>query len=346
MFKFFILFFIIIIFFILNLKNNRLIYTYLCFNNQKINIKTKSNSWSRTALILKKYPKLKLCIGGHGGWLNGDNVVKMSLIENEKGIIDFKDKLYILIDSRLSCRLLYKFLNKKNNFIGGFPDPFDISVGGVLSIGGVGLTSIKYGLLAENVIEIYGFLKGTTEIKKLDNNLLCSLGRVGIITYIKFKINVKENYKWFKIKANKENINYKFLETKNVIHFINIIKNNISIINYSIKTLESNINFKEDNIYNSSANWILSKTKNHKSPLWISWIFPDLNSYLIFFNFADSKLINIDKYWHIILIGNTLKKRPSHYPLTNTKISYCVSLYLFEKKKNLGKFKKRNSNTN
>ena len=154
----FILFLIYLIFIILISKK------YTCFNKETIIIKKISSNWHDTAKILKDNPSLKLCVGGHGGWLENDKVLKMNKLK-EEGIKNFKilneNEAEILVDSRTTSETIYNWLSKKDYFIGGQPDPFDISIGGILSIGGVGISSISQIILAENVIELYGFQKGT-----------------------------------------------------------------------------------------------------------------------------------------------------------------------------------------
>ena len=135
---------------------------YTTFNKETIIIKKRSSNWHDTAKILKNNPSLKLCVGGHGGWLENDNVLKMNQLK-EEGIKNFKilneNEAEIIVDARTTSETLYNWLLEKNYFIGGQPDPVNISIGGVLSIGGAGLSSISQGMLAENVIELYGFKK-------------------------------------------------------------------------------------------------------------------------------------------------------------------------------------------
>jgi hypothetical protein len=319
---------------------------YTGFNKETIIIKKRSSNWHDTAKILKDNPSLKLCVGGHGGWLENDKVLKMNKLKDE-GIKNFKilneNEAEILVDSRTTSETIYIWLSKKDYFIGGQPDPFDISIGGVLSIGGAGFSSISQGILAENVIELYGFKKGTTVIEKQNPyDFMCNLGKNGIITEVKLKCQKYENIRWLNFNIHFSKLNedyYKSILNNKVKYFNQLIMNDIS--NIIIGTTDSEIKTSPkillDNNYKDTKTWMINNNK--KKALWTSWIFPNSKLYLKFFYKANYILMGLEKIWHIIIANNSNKIRPSHFPLTNTKYSYGACIYLYTDKDKWNKIK-------
>ena len=329
---------------------------YTTFNKETVIIKKRSSNWHDTAKILKNNPSLKLCVGGHGGWLENDKVLKMNKLKDE-GIKNFKilneNEAEIIVDARTTIDILYIWLSKKDYFIGGSPAPFDISIGGVLSIGGAGFSSISQGILAENVIELYGFKKGTTVIEKQNPyDFMCNLGKNGIITEVKLKCQKYENIRWLNFNIHFSKLNedyYKSILNNKVKYFNQWIINDIS--NITIGTTDSE--FKKSpkillDKYHKDYKGFKDDSDNKKSvenftikPLWACWIFPNCKLYLEFLDIADNILIdlNIDITWHIIIVNNSNKLRPTHFPLTNAKYSYGIDLFIDTDKDKWNKIK-------
>ena len=332
-----ILFIILITLFLLFIYTFFIPTKFYGFNKECIYIKHYSPNWHDTAKILKNNPSLKLCVGGHGGWLENDNVIKMDTIK-EDGIKNFKilneNEAEIIVDARTTSETLYNWLLEKNYFIGGQPDPVNISIGGILSIGGVGISSISNGLFAENVIELYGIKKGGTEIEKQNPyDFMCNLGENGIITDVKFRCEKIEDMEWDRYMVNIIDLNEQFYKTminNKVKYFNQIIKDDIcSIIIGKIGNRKDNTKYYNNNLYNGIFKWI--RNNNKKKPLWVSWIFPNCKLYLEFLDIVDNIFINlnIEITWHLIILNNSNKTRPPHFPLTNTEYSYGLGIYIY-----------------
>ena len=53
----------------------------------------------------------------------------------------------------------------------------------------------------------------------------------------------------------------------------------------------------------------------------------------------DNILIDLDITWHILILNNSNKTRPSHFPLTNTEYSYGICIYIYNDKIQWNKIK-------
>ena len=128
----------------------------------------RASNWTDAARLLAQHPRATLFVTGHSmRWTDADVVVALAPIASAAGVLHADDR-QITVDARLTTAALLDVALARGRYIGGFPDASDLSVGGVVRIGGVGPSSASRGLFADNARAFYGFRRGSTKIEALD----------------------------------------------------------------------------------------------------------------------------------------------------------------------------------
>ena len=113
-------------------------------------------SWDHVRNIYFNYPNVHLIAGGHNGWYwenasPDDIFLKVTPMNNDKGIKSLTETT-VTVDTRVSTEYLREYLAKKHKDTMVLPDSIDdLTIGGVLFAGGVGLKSGRYGMTLDNV---------------------------------------------------------------------------------------------------------------------------------------------------------------------------------------------------
>lgn len=95
----------------------------------------------------------ELVVRGTGHSCDGQSLTRSVLLENSSGATQprlMRDGL-VKLPSGMRWATAEQWLNHRGLALPVLPDHLDMSVGGTLSAGGIGLTSIEYGLLADQV---------------------------------------------------------------------------------------------------------------------------------------------------------------------------------------------------
>ncbi|KAL9642514.1 hypothetical protein ABK040_011081 [Willaertia magna] len=153
--------------------------------------------------------KIQIVLRGSGGNVCGASQIGEFNEKTLQILIDMSSKLNKLseiktIDNNFSsiwtdAGVLYdkfvKFCNEQNFRPIVIPDYLKLTIGGVLSIGGLGSDTFKKGLCAEHILEME-IINGEGEILICSpflneiyfNSILCGLGQFGIITKVNMKL--------------------------------------------------------------------------------------------------------------------------------------------------------------
>jgi FAD/FMN-containing dehydrogenase len=133
---------------------------------------------------------LKVAPRGHGHDTNGQAQVKDGIVIDMTGL----DKILAIHEDRVeveagaSWNTLLQMTLKEGLALPVVTNSLDLSIGGVLSVGGMGATSYRYGAVTDNVLELHVVtgegqyvICSPTEQTELFESTLAGLGQCGII---------------------------------------------------------------------------------------------------------------------------------------------------------------------
>jgi len=141
--------------------------------------------------------RIPVAARGRGHNMCGLATARDGIVVDMRGLCGLRDstETTVLVDAGASFRDVLRWLRPRGRTLPVLPGYLDLSIGGVISVGGIGGSSFRHGTVADNVVELEVVTgKGELVVCSPENNAALfdgcrgTLGQLGIITAARLRV--------------------------------------------------------------------------------------------------------------------------------------------------------------